>query len=312
MIPHLRMLAAMLAISVPGFTPAQELAITFDDLPLNGTLPAGVTRTELVQRVVKVLKHYHVPEVYGFVNAKRFENDQDGAEALKRWVAAGERVGNHTYSHPDLNKMTSELFMADVYQNEPVLELLSSGDDWRWFRYPFLREGDTLDKRRAVRAALKERGYRIAQVTLDYEDYLWNSPYARCVASRDEQSLRWLRSSYLAFASEYIDADRQMAHLTLGRDPSHVLLLHLGAFSDTILPDLLALLHQKGFRLVTLEEAQRDPLYQSDPDAGSRNGGTLLEQWMDVRGVKYPAVTPKPYKELASICQEHDAARSAR
>jgi peptidoglycan/xylan/chitin deacetylase (PgdA/CDA1 family) len=61
------MLAAMLAISVPGFAPAQELAITFDDLPLNGTLPAGVTRAELVQRVVKVLKHYHVPQVYGHV-----------------------------------------------------------------------------------------------------------------------------------------------------------------------------------------------------------------------------------------------------
>jgi peptidoglycan/xylan/chitin deacetylase (PgdA/CDA1 family) len=312
MIPRLRMLAAMLAISVPGFAPAQELAITFDDLPLNGTLPPGVTRTELVQRVVKVLKHYHVPQVYGFVNAKRFEGDQDGAEALKRWVAAGERVGNHTYSHPDLNMMTSELFLADVYRNEPVLELLSSGDDWRWFRYPFLREGDTLDKRRSVRAALKERGYRIAEVTLDYEDYLWNSPYARCVARHDEKSLRWLRSSYLSCASEYIDADRQMAHLTLGRDPSHVLLLHLGAFSDTILPDLLALLHQKGFRLVTLEEAQRDPLYQSDPDAGSRNGGTLLEQWMDARAIKYPAVTPKPYKELASICQDQNAARSAR
>jgi peptidoglycan-N-acetylglucosamine deacetylase len=302
-------LVAMLAISVPGFAAAQELAVTFDDLPLNGTLPPGVTRTELVQRVVQVLKHHHVPQVYGFVNAKRFEGDEDGAQALKLWVAAGERVGNHTYSHPDLNKMTSELFMADVYRNEPALELLSGAEEWRWFRYPFLREGDTLDKRRVVRAALKERGYRIAEVTLDYEDYLWNSPYARCVASHDTQSLRWLHSSYLAFAAEYIDADRQMAQLTLGRDPSHVLLLHLGAFSDTILPDLLALLREKGFRLVTLEEAQRDPLYQSDPDAGSRNGGTLLEQWMDARGIKYPAVTPKPYKELAAICQNKDPAR---
>jgi peptidoglycan/xylan/chitin deacetylase (PgdA/CDA1 family) len=303
------LLLLMLATAVPGIAPAQELAITFDDLPLNGTLPPGMTRTELVQRVVKVLKHYHVPPVYGFVNARRFEGDQDGAQALKHWVAAGEHVGNHTYSHPDLNKVTSELFMADVYQNEPVLELLGNGDDWHWFRYPFLREGDTLEKRRSVRAALTQRGYRIAEVTLDYEDYLWNSPYARCVATHDAQSLRWLHSSYLAFASEYIDADRQMAHLTLGRDPSHVLLLHLGAFSDTILPDLLTLLRQKGFKLVTLEEAQRDPAYQSDPDAGSRNGGTLLEQLMDARGIRYPAVTPKPYKELAAICQDKDPAR---
>ncbi len=82
-----------------------------------------------------------------------------------------------------------------------------------------------------------------------------------------------------------------------------MLLLHLGAFSDDILPGLLALLQQKGFRLVTLEEAERDRVYESDPDAASRDGGTLLEQWMDLRRMKYPAVAAKPYKELEAICR---------
>lgn len=244
-----------------------------------------------------------MPQVYGFVNAKRFEGNQDGADALKLWVAAGERLGNHTYSHPDLNKETSGLLLSDVYQNEPVLELLSTPDQWRWFRYPFLREGDTLDKRRSVRDALRVHGYRIAQVTLDYEDYLWNSPYAQCVGNHDANSVRRLRSSYLAVAADYIDADRQMARLVFGRDVSHVLLLHLGAFSDDILPDLLILLSHKGFRLVTLEEAEQDPVYQSDPDAASRFGGTLLEQWMGVGRIKYPSVPAKPYKELEATCR---------
>lgn len=296
-------LIAVIGMSLPALALAENLAITFDDLPLNGTLPPGATRVELVRRVLTILKQHHVPQVYGFVNAKRFEGNRDGADALKLWIAAGERVGNHTYSHPDLNKETSELFLADVAQNEPVLELLDTGNDWRWFRYPFLDEGDTLDKRRSVRAGLKERGYRIAEVTLDYEDYLWNSPYARCIASHDAQAVRWLRSSYLAVAAGLIDADRQMAQLVFGRKISHVLLLHLGAFSDDILPDLLSLLRQKGFTLVTLEEAERDPAYESDPDAASRYGGTLLEQWMDVRRIKYPVVAPKPRKELEAICR---------
>ena len=104
-------------------------------------------------------------------------------------------------------------------------------------------------------------------------------------------------------ASAYIDAGRQTAHLVFGRDISHVLLLHLGAFSDAILPDVLAMLQQKGFKLVTLEEAQKDPAYQSDPDAPSRNGGTLLEQWMEARKIQYPTVPAKPYKELENICR---------
>src|SRR5579862_5882282 len=156
-------LLVTIGISLPLSASAENVSITFDDLPLNGTLPQNTTRTQIVQRVVTILMRHEAPPVYGFVNAKRFEGSQDGAEALKLWVAAGELVGNHTYSHPDLNNESSELFLPDVYLNEPVLELLSKGDDWRWFRYPFLHEGDTLDKRRSVRASLREHGYRIAQ-----------------------------------------------------------------------------------------------------------------------------------------------------
>ena len=296
-------LLTTLAISLPLNASAENVAITFDDLPLNGTLSPNITNTQLVQRVVTTLKRHHVPPVYGFVNAKRFEGSQDGAEALKLWVAAGEPVGNHTYAHPDLNTVSSELFLSNVAMNEPVLELLSKSDDWHWFRYPFLREGDMLEKRRSVRVGLHERGYRIAQVTLDYEDYLWNTPYARCLAKADTASIGWLRSSYMMAASAYIDAARQSARLVFGRDISHVLLLHLGAFSDNILPDVLSLLQQKGFHLVTLEEAEKDPAYQSDPDAGSRNGGTLLEQLTEARSMKYPPVPPKPYKQLENICR---------
>ena len=72
--------------------------------------------------------------------------------------------------------------------------------DWRWFRYPYLHEGDTLEKRRAVRAFLSTNGYRIAQTTLDFEDYLWNSAYARCWMRKDETSIQWLRESYRSAA----------------------------------------------------------------------------------------------------------------
>jgi peptidoglycan-N-acetylglucosamine deacetylase len=287
--------------SVPRPCLAESLAITFDDLPLNGTLAPDMTRSSIVKEVLAVLKKRHVPPVYGFVTAKGLENEPDGAAALKAWVAGGQQVGNHSYSHFDLSRVTSDVFLKDVHQNEPVLELLSPAR-WRWFRYPFLREGDTLEKRRAVRKDLAERGYRIAQVTIDWEDYLWNSPYARCSAKRESQSLARLRSDYLTFASAYIDADRQMAQLIFGRPMSHVLLLHLGAFSSAILPDLLDLLQKKGFTLVTLEEALRDPAYQSDPDAANATGGTLLEQWLDARKMKYPSVPAKPYKELAGMC----------
>jgi len=286
-----------------GVSFAQKIAITFDDLPLNGELPPGVTRVEIARDTLALLKARHVPAAYGFVNARKLEGNADAAEALKVWAAA-EPIGNHTYSHLDLNANPAEAFEREIEQNEPALELLSAKDEnWHWLRYPYLREGETVEKRRAVRAYLQAHQYRVAQVTMDWEDYLWNSAYARCVAKSDAKSIEWLRSSYLNIASQYLDLGRQMATLVYGHDINHVLLLHLGAFSSTILPDAFDLLKKKGFELVTLEEAQSDPAYEGDPDAGSKYGGSLLDQWMDARQIKYPAVAQKPYEELKAVCQ---------
>ena len=288
----------------PGLCFGQGVAITFDDLPLNGDLPPGVTRVQIAKDVLAVLQEHRVPQVFGFINAKKLEDNKDGVEALKLWVAAGERVGNHSYSHMDLHQNTPEAFERDLAQNEPVLELLSDKEDWHWLRYPFLREGDTVEKRRAVRSYLHDHGYKIAEVTIDYEDYLWNNAYAHCQAKHDARSIEWLTSNYLSIASDYIDGDRKMAKLVFGHDINHVLLLHLGAFSSAILPQLLDLLQQKGLHLITLEQAQSDPAYQSDPDAAtSPNGGSLLEQWMDAKKLPYPKIPPKPYKQLNDICR---------
>jgi peptidoglycan/xylan/chitin deacetylase (PgdA/CDA1 family) len=203
----------------------------------------------------------------------------------------------------DLEQNSAEAFEREIEENEPSLELLQPGGDWHWLRYPYLHEGDTLEKRRAVRAYLKSRGYRIAQVTLDWEDYLWNTAYARCVTKGDTKSIEWLRSTYLNTASEFLDLGREQAKLIYGHEINYVLLMHLGAFSSTILPEALDLLKKKGFKLVTLEEAESDAAYDGDPDVGLRDAGTLLDQWMQVKQIKYPEHAEKPYKEIEGVCQ---------
>jgi peptidoglycan/xylan/chitin deacetylase (PgdA/CDA1 family) len=294
----------VLSLALAGLCAAQKLAITFDDLPRNGELPPGVTQVETARNVLAILKKQHVPPVYGFINGKKLEGNDDAAAALKLWAAA-EPFGNHTYSHMELEQNTPELFERDIEENEPVLELLNhdAKDNWHWLRYPYLHEGDTVEKRRAVRAYLKAHGYRIAQVSLDWEDYLWNFAYAKCAAKNDTKSIEWLRSSYLSTASAFLDLGREQARLIYGHDINYVLLMHLGAFSSTILPDALDLLKKKGFKLVTLEEAESDPIYEQDPDVGMHDAGTLLDQWMQVKQIKDPQHVEKPYKQLESICQ---------
>jgi peptidoglycan/xylan/chitin deacetylase (PgdA/CDA1 family) len=281
---------------------SQQVAFTFDDLPSHGDLPPGQTRLEVAESILRTLHDQHMPAVYGFVNAIKVEKSPDDIAVLKAWRAAGEPLGNHAYSHPSLNEITAEQFEADIAKNEPILSKLMVGEDWHWFRYPFLWEGDTLEKRHVVRAYLKQNGYQIAQVSMDFEDYLWNAPYARCVAKQDEKSIEALRASYLATADQYITVFRDLTHTLYGRDIPYVLLMHVGAFDANMLPDLVELFRRRGFSFTTLPDAMKDPAYREDPDMALKYGGAFQEQVAAARHIKFPPNT-KPYKELEATCR---------
>jgi peptidoglycan/xylan/chitin deacetylase (PgdA/CDA1 family) len=287
-------------------TPKLKVALTFDDLPLNGALGAGFKQSDYARDTVAVLAKYRIPPSYGFINARKLEGNPDGALALQIWAKSGNPLGNHTYSHPNLTTTGVEDFKLEILRNEPALELLMTEGgkhSWRWFRYPFLHEGETLEKRRAVRAFLAANGYRVAQTSLDWEDYMWNSAHAACVMKKDDAAIEWLRQSYLETATAYMRAQREMSRQVFGRDINHVMLLHLGSFSSHILPDLFKLLAAEGYEIVTLEEAQSDPAYEYDPDLASRNGGTLTEFGMDAKKIPWPKIPDKSRERLTTMCK---------
>jgi peptidoglycan/xylan/chitin deacetylase (PgdA/CDA1 family) len=307
------LVAALFMVAVASAAePKLKVALTFDDLPLNGMLPPGKKKSDFARDTVAVLKKHHIPPSYGFIVARQLEGDADGALALRLWVEGGHPLGNHTYTHLDLTRNSAEDFQREILHNEPVLELLMppdgelarAGHDWRWLRYPYLHEGDTLEKRRAVRAYLAANHYRIAQTTLDWEDYIWNSSHARCWLKKDEAAIQWLRESYLEAAREFIRFQVGNSRAVFGRDINHVMLLHLGSFSSHILPDLFRLLEAENFEIVTLEEAQKDPAYDYDPGVGAPRGGTLTELGMEAKKIAWPTAGPTFDRErLLSICQ---------
>ena len=310
--PILALLAALLVAPAFAAEPGLKVALSFDDLPLNGMLPAGKKPSDFARDTVAVLRKYRIPPSYGFLNARYLEGDPDGALAYRIWIEGGHPLASHTYTHLDLTKSSVEEFQREILHNEPVLQLLMppdgklarAGHDWRWFRYPYLHEGDTLEKRREIRAFLAARNYRIAQTTLDWEDYIWNSSHARCWLKKDEVALQWLRESYLTAAREFIRFQVANSRAVFGRDINHVMLLHLGSFSSHILPDLFKLLKQENFEIVTLEEAQQDPAYDYDPDIGAPRGGTLTELGMEAEKVPWPAGAPSfDRQRLLTICQ---------
>jgi peptidoglycan/xylan/chitin deacetylase (PgdA/CDA1 family) len=291
-------LMGVLAVSAS----AQQIAFTWDDLPAHSALPSDETRVEIGRKLIAAMKDAKMSPVYGFVNGVHTEEEPLSTPMLTNWRSAGLLLGNHTWSHMNLNQSALAAWEADVLKNEELLRRDMGDADWHWFRYPNLGEGDTEEKRLAARRFLAEHGYRIAGVTMSFQDYAYNAPYARCVAKNDAAAIADLETAYLAAADAAIDYSRAMSKALYGRDIPYVLLMHVGALDARMLPRLLKLYRDRGFTFVRLEDAERDAFYQNDVDLSLPPAPDTLEEAMRAKNLPLPAVPPVAV-DLNTICR---------
>jgi peptidoglycan-N-acetylglucosamine deacetylase len=298
----LRVVVTTIAALAPISTAkAQQIAFTWDDLPVHSALPLGETRLEIGRKLIDAMKEAHLPPVYGFVNGVAIEHEPASAPVLKDWRDAGFQLGNHTWSHMNLNTSSLADWEGDLLKNEPVLRQYAANSDWHWLRYPFLAEGDSPEKCVESRQFLAVHGYRIAAVTMNFGDYMWNEPYARCVAKNDSAAIAQLESSYLEAAAADADSRRAMSKALYGHDIPYVLLMHVGAFDARMLPRLLQLYRDKGFTFVTLDEAEKDTFYRSDLDPSLPQKTDSLEGAMQAPGIPLPP-RPNTSLDVNSLC----------
>ncbi|MFZ0663381.1 MAG: polysaccharide deacetylase family protein [Acidobacteriaceae bacterium] len=282
------------------------VALTFDDLPAAGGLPDGDSRVGIATRLTEELRANHLKGVYGFVTAVDLDDDPDTHGALKVWIDAGMNLGSHTWSHPGLSDVTAAEYEHQLAENEPALREYAGKRDWHWFRYPYLEEGDTVAKHEEVREWLRAHGYRVAEVTLNFNDDDWSDPYLRCRDKRDEAAIAWLKQSYLANAKEFIRRGRERQPLAFGHEIPSVLLLHATDFTTLMLPDLIKMLKQEGFRFWTLKKVERNRAYAIDPAVGLQEGGPFTDEvlaWRHIKDPLGPPANPEPTEKLESVCR---------
>lgn len=280
--------------------PPPAIAFTFDDMPSHGALPPGTTRVEVGNGIIAALKAANAPAT-GFVNGALIEREPEAAAVLDAWRAAGLPLGNHGWSHTNLDQMTDAQFADELAKNEALLGGKMAGADWHWFRYPFLAEGGADPAKRArIRKLLADKSYKVATVTMDFGDWAYTGPYARCVARQDQVAIAEMEKAWLAGAAASADRSRAMSRMLHGRDIPYVLLMHLGALDAKLMPQLLEMYRKKGFRFISLEEAARDPYYRTEVSPALAPSPQGLEGALSARGM---VVLPAPaLPEFSKMC----------
>ena len=280
------LLIVLMTMLFPGAVTGTELAITIDDLPAHGPLPSGTTRLAVADRLIGALRRHGILGAVGFVNGGQIADTPELGIILEHWITAGYRLGNHTFRHVDLDRSGPDGFLADVERNEPVIVRYGKTEPDRLFRYPYLHEGATLSEREAVRRALRERGYGIVPVTIDFDDWVWNDVYARCAG--EPGAVEALTRRFREAALRALHWSEQTAETLFQRPIKQILLLHVGAFDALALDDLLSAFEERGVRFIPVQEALEDPVYGIDPKVTGRGQENFLTQLLRATGRPRP------------------------
>lgn len=261
----------------------RAVAVTFDDLPAAGASSLACDKEavrDLTYRLLAHITEHQIPAI-GFVNEGRPCPDIV-EEVLSLWLDAGMDLGNHTATHPDLNDITVAAYQEDIINGEPITRRLLAERDrtLRYFRFPFLHAGDTSEKKEAIEAVLAERGYTIAPVTIDNDEWLFARAYARAYMRGDAAYMqRRIESAYVEWLEAVVAHFETWSVDVIGYEIPQVLLLHANQLNAAAFDDVASMLERRGYRFISLEEALEDPAYtQPDPYIGPY-GISWLHRW---------------------------------
>lgn len=287
------MLAAMApAVHAAAPAPLRAVAITIDDLPRGGDKGPRdfAALTAMTARLLQPFREQRIP-VTGFVNAGRYPDDDTGLrKLLEQWLDAGAQLGNHSYSHFDLNDVPLAQYTADITRGEEPLRsvLAAHGQKLVYFRHPYLHVGATSETKQGLAQFLKAHGYITAPVTIDDADYAWAASYLRA-EDRDRAA-----RGYVPYMESVVAFFEQRAVEVFGREFPQILLIHANQLNADQMPQLLEMFRRRGYRFVSLEEALRDPVYGSAENYVGRGGFSWIHRWSRVRGLPNKAEPDAP------------------
>ena len=257
-----------------GAVQAQSVAFTFDDGPSVAETPL-LSPLQRNQALLDTLARNRVQAAL-FVTAGNGANRPEGYALAKAWGLAGHAVGNHTMTHPDLHsaKLSVEQYQQEILACDSIIRTLPGYQ--KWFRYTFLREGNTPEKRDGMRAFLAQQGYRNAYVSLDTSDWRFDDKLRAVLAKNPHADIAPIKELYLAHVRQRALAYRALSQQLQGRDIAQVILLHHNLVNALWLDDVIAQFKGMGWSIVTPAAAFADPVYQLVPERAAPGQSLLL------------------------------------
>lgn len=254
-------LFALFISTASGLFGQPTISFTFDD---GITADRGAYKfEEWNEMILKSLDRATVHAIF-FVKTDD-KSTTKGQYLLESWDNRGHGIANHTYSHPNFNNKNShavdfkdQLLKAD--------SLIKPYDNYvKLFRFPYLKEGKTRSEIDSIRSILKENGYKNGYVTIDASDWYIDSRLRERLMQNPHAALDAFKKFYLDHLFDRAMYYEKLSFALTGRHISHTLLLHHNLAAALFLNDLIEMFKDKGWKIISADEAYRDPIFSTTP-----------------------------------------------
>jgi peptidoglycan-N-acetylglucosamine deacetylase len=239
----------------------RQVSFTFDD---GSTRDMPNLKLEEWNEMILASLRKHDAKAVLFATVGPLQNEK-GKYVLSSWNNAGHKIANHTYTHPRFSdpSTTLEMFKEELMKNDSVIRAYSNF--YQYFRFPYLKEGETKEKVEGFRAFLKEKGYKNGHVTIDASDWYIASRLVDRLKENPEADISGFRDFYIEHMYERAEFYDGLAEELTGRKIKHTILLHHNLASAMFLDDLIVHFKAKGWEIIDADKAFKDPIFDEVP-----------------------------------------------
>lgn len=239
------------------------VAFSFDDGNPNDIL--NYDGEDWNARILEQLKQNNIQAAW-FVSAKNLNNAK-GKLLMKRWDNAGNIIANHTFSHINFNDPETSIkkFENEILSCDSFIKAYNNYQ--KYFRFPYLKAGDTYAKRDSVLTFLKKKDYKQGWVTIDNSDWYINSRMIKSLKENPKRNIDDYKKYYLEHIFERAEYYNKISVEINHREIKHTLLLHFNLTSALFLDDLIKMFKQKGWLIENYSSAIKDPVYEFVPSS---------------------------------------------
>ena len=291
----------------------RKLAIGFVSIPpVDRTSNAPKDSDATARLLIQKLKEYKVPAI-GFLSGGMISDGEKlfpvRANIARMWTEAGFDLGIGGFKHIGLYDTPTDEYISNIEKNEIAAKQIAIRP-FRYFSYPYLNTGRTVEDKAKVEAWLASRGYTSVKYTFDNNEWLYSFAYDMARNDNDVNTMKEIREAYIEYMGKMFDHYEAYSKEMFGREiPQTMVLTPSRLITDTA-DEFFTLVAKRGYSFVTIDEAQSDVAYKTKEDFVGKSGISWFERWQIAKGrplLKEPevdAVVQKIWDERKTVAKK--------